>query len=197
VVLLLRGSEPGTLGRIVPRLTGIGYAIPGAVLALGLLWPLAAFDNWVSSVVERALGVRTGLLITGTTLILLLAYAIRFLAVAQSTIDAGYERLSPNVGAAARALGASRLAALIKVDMPLLIPTLGAAALLVFVDAMKELPATVLLRPFGFETLSTAIYAHAALEEPEKAAAGALVIVLAGLIPVILLQRAMRGGRAG
>jgi iron(III) transport system permease protein len=179
------------------RLAGTGYAIPGTVLALGLLLPLAALDNWIADLWRGVFGRSPGLLVTGSITILILAYLVRFLAVAQSTVEAGFERLSPNLEPAARALGSTRTQALWRVELPLLIPTLGAAALLVFVDTMKELPATLLLRPFGIETLATTIYASASLEAPEQGAMAALLIVLAGLAPVLLLQRTMRLGRAG
>lgn len=197
LVMVLRRARSAAWVRVVPRLAGVGYAVPGTVLALGLLLPLAKIDNAFAETIRGLFGVSPGLLLTGSSVIVVIALMIRFLTVALTTTEAGFERLSPNLEPAARALGASPMMTLIRVNLPLLVPTLGAAALLVFVDAMKELPATLLLRPLGFETLSTLIYAHAALEEPEKAAAGALAIVCVGLVPVMLLQRAMRWGRAG
>jgi iron(III) transport system permease protein len=136
-------------------------------------------------------------LLSGSLIVIVLAYSIRFLTVALSALEAGFERLSPNLDAAARALGETALSALWRVHIPLLAPALGAAALLVFVDGMKELPATLLMRPFNFETLATHVYSYAGLELFENATPGALAIVLAGLVPVLLLHQAVAGGRAG
>jgi iron(III) transport system permease protein len=179
------------------RIAGLGYALPGTVLALGLLIPLAAFDNWLVGLARAWLGVSTGLLLTGTLAALVLAYVVRLLAVAHGTVEAGLERISPNLDAAARTLGETALSALGRVHLPLLLPALATAALLVFVDAMKELPATLLLRPFGFDTLSTHVFALAALEQIEAASVGAVAIVLVGLVPVLLLHKAVADGRAG
>lgn len=179
------------------RLAGLGYAVPGTVLAIGLLIPLSAIDNSIDSLFESTFGISTGLLLSGSVFALTLAYVIRFLAVALGGIEAGLERISPNLDAAARALGETALSALKRVHLPLLMPALGSAGLLVFVDAMKELPATLLLRPFDFETLATHVYGLAALEQFEAAAFGALAIVLVGLLPVLLLHNAVAGGRAG
>ncbi|MCL4768087.1 MAG: iron ABC transporter permease [Hyphomicrobiaceae bacterium] len=176
---------------------GLGYAVPGTVLALGLLMPLAGLDNTVDALARELLGVSTGLLLSGSVVALALAYTIRFLAVSLGSVEAGLHRISPNLDAAARTLGQSPLATLWRVHMPLLLPALGAGGLLVFVDSMKELPATLLLRPFNFDTLATQVYSYAALEQFERAAPGALTIVAVGLIPVLLLHRAVAGGRAG
>jgi iron(III) transport system permease protein len=192
-----RRIAPNAVVRTGVRGASLGYALPGTVLALGLLIPLAALDNAVDARLRAAFGVSTGLLLSGTLFIVVLAYVVRFLAVSLSALDAGFERLSPNLDAAARTLGETALTALWRVHMPLLVPALGAAALLVFVDSMKELPATLLLRPFNFETLATHVYAYAGLEMFEAATLGALTIVLMGLVPVLLLHRAVAGGRAG
>ncbi len=189
--------DPNRFTRLAARMSGLGYAIPGTVLALGLLIPLAGLDNFVDRFFRSTFGVSTGLIISGTMLALVLAYAVRFLAVALGAIESGLERISPNLDAAARALGETTLSTLRRVHLPLLWPALGAAGLLVFVDSMKELPATLLLRPFNFETLATHVYSFAALEQFEEAALGALTIVISGLIPVLLLHNAVAGGRAG
>ena len=178
-------------------LAGLGYALPGTVLALGLLLPLAAFDNWIDGLARATLGISTGLLVSGTLALLVLAYVVRFLAVSLGTVEAGLERISPNLDAAARTLGETALSTLWRVHLPMLMPALGTAALLVFVDVMKELPATLLLRPFNFESLATHVYALAALEQIEAASVGALAIVLVGLVPVLLLHRTIAGGRTG
>lgn len=179
------------------RVAGLGYAVPGTVLAIGLLYPLATLDNQIDHWMRSALGVSTGLLLSGSVFAITLAYVIRFLAVALGQLEAGLDRVSPSLDAAARTLGASALSALWRVHLPLLVAPLGAAGLLVFVDCMKELPATLLLRPFNFETLATHVYGLAAMEQLEQASLGALAIVLAGLVPVLLLHKAVAGGRPG
>lgn len=179
------------------RASGLGYAMPGTVLAIGLLIPLAGFDNWIDGLMRASFAISTGLLLSGSIFALTLAYTIRFLAVSLGAMEAGLERVSPNLDAAARTLGENALSTLARVHLPLLTPTLGAAGLLVFVDAMKELPATLLLRPFNFDTLATHIYGLASLQEFDQAALGALTIVAVGLLPVLLLHRAVASGRAG
>lgn len=183
--------------RTATQFSGLGYAVPGTVLALGLLIPLAKFDNAVDSLARDVFGISTGLLLSGTLAALVLAYTIRFLAVALGSVDAGLQRISPNLDAAARTLGQSSLSTLWRVHIPMLLPALGAGGLLVFVDSMKELPATLLLRPFNFDTLATQVYNYAALEQLEMTAPGALMIVAVGLIPVLLLHKAVASGRAG
>lgn len=182
---------------LASRMSSFGYALPGTVLAIGLLAPLAAFDNGLDAWMRSTFAVSTGLLLSGSLFAVTAALVIRFLAVAISSIDAGLERISPNIDAAAKALGTRSSAALRMIHLPMLKPALGAAALLVFVDTMKELPATLLLRPFNFETLATRMYALTAAEQFEEAAVGAVAIVLIGLIPVLLLHRAVAAGRAG
>jgi iron(III) transport system permease protein len=178
---------------IAPRFASLGYAIPGTVLALGLLIPLAAFDNMFDAAMRQIFGISTGLLISGTLCVLVLAYTIRFLTVSIGALEASFDRLSPNLDAAARTLGETAASTLRRVHLPLLVAPLGAAGLLVFVDGMKELPATILLRPFNFDTLATHVYSYAALEQFDRAAPGALAIVLVGLIPVLLLHKTIAG----
>jgi iron(III) transport system permease protein len=192
-----RRVAPNLLVRATVRGAGLGYALPGTVLALGLIIPLATFDNRLDALLRATLGISSGLLLSGSLFVIVLAYAVRFLTVALSALEAGFERLSPNLDAAARALGETAVSALWRVHVPLLAPALGAAALLVFVDGMKELPATLLMRPFNFETLATHVYSYAGLEQFENATPGALAIVLVGLVPVLLLHQAVAGGRAG
>ncbi len=179
------------LTRFAVRAAGLGYAIPGTVLALGLLVPLASFDNAFDAFMRSATGISTGLMLSGSMFALTMAYVIRFLTVALGGVEAGFERISPNLDAAARALGETALSALQRVHLPLLLPALGSAGLLVFVDTIKELPATLLLRPFDFETLATNVYGFAALEQVERGAASALAIVATGLIPVLFLHKAV------
>ncbi len=183
--------------RFAARASGFGYALPGTVLAIGVLIPLAGLDNSVDAFFREVFGVSTGLIISGSVAALVYAYVIRFLAVALGGIEAGLERISPNLDAAARTLGETASSALWRIHLPLLLPALGAAGLLVFVDALKELPATLLLRPFNFETLATHVYAFAAIEQIESGALGALSIVVAGLVPLVVLHHAIASGRAG
>ena len=165
------------------RVGSLGYAIPGTVLAVGLLVPLATFDNALDAAARQVLGFGTGLLISGSGAALVLAYVIRFLAISAGGMEAGYAKIPASLDMAARSLGESTRGTMLRVHLPLLKPALGAAAILVFVDCMKELPATLLLRPFGFETLATHIYAEAARGTYEDGAVAALMIVLVGLGP--------------
>ncbi len=185
----LTGARPVAA---LARVASVGYAVPGTVLAVGILVPLAALDNLVDGLARSALGVSTGLLLTGSTAALVYAYATRFLAVSFGTVEAGLQRVTPNIDMAARSLGRTPAAAMREVHLPLLRPAVATAALLVFVDSMKELPATILLRPFNFETLATHVYTYASMEMVERGAIAALTIVLAGLVPVALLARTSR-----
>lgn len=192
-----RRLTANALVRFVVPIASLGYALPGTVLALGLLLPLAALDNAADSLLRSSFGLSSGLLLSGSLFVIVLAYTVRFLAISLGSLEAGFEKLSPNLDAVARTLGETAFSSLLRVHVPLLVPALGAAALLVFVDGMKELPATLLLRPFNFETLATLAYSYAALEQFERASLGALTIVLIGLVPVLLLHQAVAGGRAG
>jgi iron(III) transport system permease protein len=186
---------PNGLTRPALQAAGLGYAVPGTVLAVGLLFSLGTIDNAVDRFFRSTFGLSTGLLLSGTIAALVAAYTIRFLAVALGSVDAGLQRISPSLDAASRTLGLTSVATLWRVHLPLLAPALGAAGLLVFVDTVKELPSTLLLRPFNFDTLATQIYNFAALEQFEHTAPGALAIVLVGLIPVLLLHRTVSGRR--
>jgi iron(III) transport system permease protein len=176
------------------RLITAGYAIPGAVLGIGVLVPLAAFDNALDALMRKHFSMSTGLILTGSVAGLLFAYVARFLAIGLGSLEAGLNRITPNLTAAARTLGRGPLATLIEIDLPLLRPAILSAALLVFVEVMKELPATLILRPFNFETLATLVYAQASLDQLEETALAALTIVAAGIVPIILLSRMMGQG---
>ena len=171
------------------RLSSIGYAVPGTVLAIGLLSPLVFFDYSVNTVIAWFKDTSPQLFLMGSTSALVLAYTIRFLAISSGGIEAGLSRIPPSIEQASRLLGETPSGTLRRVHLPLLRPALGAAALLIFVDAMKELPATLLLRPMNLETLATWLYAEAARGTYEEGAVAALAIVIAGLIPVILLAK--------
>ena len=179
------------LGAMV-RLTGLGYALPGTVLAIGAMAPLVTFDNVIDAAMRNLFGVPTGLLIMGSGAAVIYAYVVRFLAVATGTVETGFHKISPHLEMAARTLGRTRIGALATVELPLLRPAVATAALLVFVDAMKELPATLLLRPLDFETLSTSVYGYAARGSFEQGAVAALAIVVAGFLPVVWLARTSR-----
>jgi len=166
------------------RLASLGYALPGTVLAIGLLTPALGVD----ALLARGLGL-PGLPLMTAGVVLVAACTIRFLAMPVGGIEAGLARLPPALEQAARSLGETPLGALRRVHLPLLRPALAASALLVFVDAMKELPATLLLRPANFDTLATWLYAEAARGTYEEGAIAALAIVLAGLLPVAWLAR--------
>jgi iron(III) transport system permease protein len=180
----LRESAGFNLGRACARLASLGYAVPGTVLAIGLLTPFAWIDNTVANLFASK-----QLLFMGSIGALVSAYTIRFLAIASGGIEAGMARIPASLEQASRLLGEGALGTLRRVHLPLLHPALAASALLVFVDAMKELPATLLLRPLNFDTLSTWLYAEASRGTYEEGAVAALAIVLAGLLPVILLAR--------
>jgi len=172
------------------KLASLGYAIPGTVLAIGLLVPLRLVDNaidWITTLADRPV---TQLLVLGSIWSLLAAYVIRFLAISVGSIEAGLSRISPSIEQASRLLGYTGSQTLWRVHLPLLRPALASAALLVFVDTMKELPATLLLRPLNFETLATWLYAEASRGTYEEGAIAALLIVVVGLLPVILLAGA-------
>lgn len=190
-----RRLHPTRLMRGSVALASLGYAVPGAVLAIGVMIPLAGFDNAVDAFARARFGRSTGLLLSGTVVALVFAYTVRFLAVAFGSIDASMAKIGPSMDAAARSLGHRPLAVLGRVHLPLIRGGLLTAALVVFVDCMKELPATLVLRPFDFDTLATHVYQFASDELIGQASLGALLIVLTGLIPVILLTLSIEGTR--
>jgi iron(III) transport system permease protein len=186
-------------GRRLPRLllplTTLGYAAPGAVLAVGILIPLAALDHRVADLVLAVTGSDPGLLLTGSATGIVLAYLVRFFALAQNAADSAFGRVSPSLPMAARSLGRSAGGALREVYLPLMKGSVGSALLLVFVDCVKELPATMLLRPFNYETLATRVHEKASLENLGDAAPPALLVMMVGLLAVALLARANLRGR--
>ena len=167
------------------------------MLAVGIMVPLGAFDNALDSLSRSLLGLPLGLLISGSATALVVGYVVRFLALGYRTVDAGLSRVTPSIEGAARTLGASPTRALARVHLPLVRPSVITAALLVFVDTMKELPLTLILRPFNFDTLATFVYQYASDELLEECALGALTIVAAGVIPVILMSRTIARSRPG
>jgi len=177
------------------RLASIGYALPGGILGLGLLFALARFDNTVDAFARAHFGFGTGLLLTGSAAAVVIACAIRFLALAESAIRSGMEKLPPNLDEAARSLGQTPARSAARVLLPLLKPAIFTAAVLVFVDTIKELSATILLRPFGFNTLATYVYENASRGVPEDGAVAAILIILTALVPVVLLSGALARDR--
>ena len=171
------------------RLAVLGYALPGAVIAVGILLPLGKLDNAIAGWVYQQFGIKTGLLLTGSITALIYAYLVRFLAVAFQTVEAGLTRVTPSMDDAARSLGISPARTLARVHVPMMWGSLLTAGLLVFVDVMKELPATFAMRPFNFDTLAVEAYNLAKDERIAEAAMPSLVMVIIALVPLIVLSR--------
>jgi len=184
----VRLSKSGQMRSIAEAAT-LGYALPGAVLAVGILYPLGLFDNWVDRLMQAWFDYPTGLLLTGTGGALVLAYSLRFIALSYRTLDASLSKITPEMDDASRILGSRSGKTLWRIHLPLIRPSLLTAILLVFVDTMKELPITLILRPFNFNTLSTQVWDLASLEQLEQSSLAALTILLAGIIPVIIMSR--------
>jgi iron(III) transport system permease protein len=182
--------------RVMMRLSSLGYAMPGAVLAVGVIIPLAGFDNWLDSILRSTLGISSGLLLSGSAFALIFAYTVRFLAVSAGSVESALQKITPSMDMASRSLGHTPGKTLMHVHLPMLRGTLLTAALVVFVDVMKELPATLILRPFNFETLATYVYQFASDEQLARSALPALVIVLAGIVPIILMSRSIARTRS-
>ena len=187
----------GSMIRSVTRLASVGYAIPGAVLAIGIVFPLGLFDNTVDGLSRTLFGVPTGLLLSGTIAGLVYGYLARFLALSYGTMESSLGKITPSMDGAARTLGHTPGGTLRRVHFPLMRGSLLTAALLVFVDCMKELPLTLILRPFNYDTLATFVYQYASDELLEESALGALSIVGAGILPVIMLSVTVARSRPG
>ncbi len=187
---------PGIATRAGSRLLTLGYAVPGTVLAVGVLLPLGAADRWLADAARGVGAASPGLLLTGTVFALVYAYLVRHFAVAWNGIEPGFARITPAMDDAARSLGAGAWRTLVRVHAPLLGRSGAAALLLVFVDVMKELPATLVLRPFNFDTLATQTYLLAKDERLAEASLPSLAIVTVGLIPISVLARMSRRGAA-
>ena len=186
--------SPTPLLRLASRVAVLGYSIPGAVVAVGVFLPFVWMDRRLNAFMTAAFGAPTGLLLSGTLVALIFAYVVRFLAVALNPIESGFERLCGNLDDTSRSLGVPPLKTLWKVDLPLLRGTLISAALLVFVDVLKELPLTLILRPFNFNTLATRAFQLATDEQLARSAVPALLIIAVGLVPVIVLNKLIGGG---
>lgn len=181
--------QPGRRSAAAAYAARLGYAVPGGVIAVGLLVPFAAFDNAVDAWMRATFDISTGLLLTGSIWLLVAAYMVRFLASALGAYEGGQSMVHANMDAAARSLGQTPFGTLRRVHLPILTPSLLTALLIVFVDVMKELPATLIMRPFNFDTLAVQAYRLASDERLEGAAVPSLVIVAVGLLPVILICR--------
>ncbi len=189
--------QPGMITRSVSRLAGMGYAVPGTVIAVGVLAPFAWLDRRLERWLSLFSSADYGLLLSGTVAILVAAYLVRFMAPALHTVDAGLAKITPSLDEAGRCAGVTGFALWRRVHAPILRGSLLVALLLVFVDVLKELPATLVLRPFNFNTLAVRTYELANEERLADAAVPALAIVLAGLLPVILLSRGVSRPRIG
>ncbi len=187
--------DPNRASRAALRIANLGYAVPGSIIAVAILIPFAAADNAIDAVFRATFGVSTGLLLTGTMAALVCAYVIRFLAVALGGIEAGLARIPSSVDQAARSLGESQISMLMRIHVPLLRPAVLTALLMVFVDVMKELPATLIMRPFNFDTLAIQAHRLASDERLAQAATPSLILVAVGLVPVIVLSQRIMATR--
>ena len=187
----------GPVVKAATRFSSTGYAVPGAVLAIGVIIPIAALDNALDSLSRTAFGVPVGLLISGTLFAVVYGYLARFTALSFGTLEAGLVKITPSMDGAARTLGCGPAALLRRIHLPMMRGSALTAALLVFVDCMKELPMTVILRPFNFDTLATYVHQFASDELLEESALGALTIVATGILPVILLSLTIARSRPG
>lgn len=189
--------HPTPVLKAAVRVAAMGYAIPGSVIAVGVLIPFAQLDNAVDAFLRQTIGVSSGLLLSGTIVAVLYAYLVRFLAVSFNTIEASLGKIRPTMDFASRVLGHTAGRTLVRVHAPIMWGSLLTAGLLVFVDVMKELPATMIVRPFNFDTLAVRVYTLASDERLTEAATGALAIVAVGILPVILLSLSISRSRPG
>ena len=187
-------QRPGAAMLWTQRVATLGYAFPGAVLAVGLFIPVAALDNWLIDTARAWFGFEGTEILKGTLLVMLTAYLVRFLAVGFGPVDSGLHRITRNIDEAARNLGTGTAALLGRVHLPMLRTSLLTAATLTFVDIMKEMPITLMTRPFGWDTLAVRVFEMTSEGEWERAALPSLAIVIAGIVPIILLT--WRGGHA-
>jgi iron(III) transport system permease protein len=190
-------SEKSWLTRISNRIVSLGYAVPGSMIAVGILIPLATLDNLISDFLDRQFGISVGLLLTGSIAALVLGYLVRFMTVSMNTVTASLEKVTPNMEYVSRSLGNGPLKTAFKVHVPIISGGLMTAGLIVFVDVMKELPATLIMRPFNFDTLAVQAYNLASDERLAQAATPSLVIVAVGILPLIIMSRAIMRSRPG
>ena len=193
-IVLIYGSKwsGGSIFQLLVRGGTLGYAVPGVVIAIGIMIPTLMFDKWLVRFVQEHFDHTMKFLFNGTFIGLLYAYSVRFLAVAYNPIEAGVQKLGDHMGASAQTLGASRWRILRRINLPLLTTGIWSGALLVFVDVMKELPITLLMKPYGVGTLATKAYEYASDELIAESALPSLIIILTGLLPIILLNRLIK-----
>ena len=195
LVAYARRLEPSPLTRSAHWAVGLGYALPGSVIAVGVLIPMARMDNALAQWLQASFGWQTGLLFTGTIAALVFACLVRFMTTALQTVDSSLYRVTPHMDDAARSLGLTPARTLRRVHLPLLRRGLLTAGLLVFIDVMKELPATLVMRPFNFDTLATQAYTLASDERLAEASTATIAIVAVGLLPLIVLCRQIASER--
>lgn len=183
--------NPNILTRTATRIGSMGYAIPGSIIAVGILIPFGWVDNTLDSWMRDTFGLSTGLLLSGTIFALIFAYVVRFLAVAYNTVEASLGKVTPSMDEAAEGMGYGFGKILRKIHMPIMSGSLFAAIMLVIVDVIKELPATIIVRPFNFDTLAVQVYRLASDERLAESSGAALAIILVGLIPVFILSRSI------
>lgn len=179
------------------RASTFGYALPGTVVAVGVLAPLGALDSVLDGAMRQVFGVSTGLVFSGTLVALIFAYLVRFLAVAAGSFESGFARIPETIDHVARTLGCTREQVMWRIHLPLLSRSALTAFVLVFADVLKELPATLIVRPFNFDTLAVRVYQLASDERLAQASTGALVIVVIGLLPIMALTRLAGSWRMG
>lgn len=183
--------RPSPVSRLAARVASLGYAVPGSVIAVGVLMPAGAFDNALDGWLRATFGVSSGLLLSGTIVALVFAYLVRFLAVSLSSVEASLAQVTPSMDEAARSLGRGSWRTLLRVHVPMVRGSLLTAGLMVFVEVMKELPATMIVRPFNFDTLAVEVYRLASDERLRQAAGPALAIAVVGMVPVVVLSFAI------
>lgn len=183
--------NPTFMTKITTRIGSMGYAIPGSVIAVGILIPFGWIDNTIDSWLRSSFGISSGLLLSGTIFALIFAYVVRFLAVAYTTVEASLEKITPSMDEAAEGLGYSFRKILRRIHVPMMSGSLFAALMLVIVDVIKELPATLIVRPFNFDTLAVQVYRLASDERLAESSGAALAIILVGLVPVFILSRSI------
>ncbi|MDJ0958066.1 MAG: iron ABC transporter permease [Arenicellales bacterium] len=195
IMIYGRRLAPTRIVRAAVRVTSLGYAIPGTVIAVGVVIPMGWLDNTINDWLEQTLGVTIGLIFSGTLVTLVFAYLVRFLAISQQAVGSGLSTVRPHMDDAARSLGLGPRKVLTEIHIPMIRGSMLTAGLIVFVDVLKELPATLILRPFNFNTLAVRAYELASDERLMDSATAAAAIVLVGLIPVILLSRTIETTR--
>jgi iron(III) transport system permease protein len=188
IIAYIQRLQAKSIVTVAARIAGVGYAIPGSVIAVGVMIPLGRLDNFLIDWLSSNYQIATGLIFSGTIIALIYAYIVRYFAVSFGSVESSLQKIKPSLDEAARSLGYNPLSTLIKVHTPLMWGGILTGAMLVFVDVMKELPATLVMRPFNFDTLAVRVYQFASDERLVEASAPALAIILVGIIPVIFLS---------